>query len=103
MRRARFLFLLSLSFIAIGTYVRRWLTSSLLITVVRDEVGEGHAVRTMQGDFILEGRRGEDMEPYPYAYVTRQSYLDTMIWMSLDPHESSSTPPIAGARSEPGR
>jgi len=87
---------------------RGWPTSSLLITVVRDEMGEGHAVltvRTMQGDFILDNKVDE-VKPWnrpPYEYVTRQSYLDTMIWMSLDPRESSPTPPIAGARSEPGR
>jgi predicted transglutaminase-like cysteine proteinase len=87
---------------------RGWPTSSLLITVVRDEVGEGHAVltvHTMQGDFILDNKVDEvkTWNRTPYAYLTRQSNLDTMIWMSLDPHEMSSTPPIAGARSEPGR
>jgi hypothetical protein len=30
----------------------------------------------------------------------RQSYLNTMIWMSLDPREGNSMLPIAGVRSE---
>jgi predicted transglutaminase-like cysteine proteinase len=62
-------------------------------------------VRTVQGDFILDNKVDEvkTWNRTPYEYVTQQSYLDTMVWMSLDPRESSSTPPIAGARGEPGR
>jgi predicted transglutaminase-like cysteine proteinase len=71
---------------------RGWPVSSLLITVVRDETGEGHAVltvHTMQGDFILDNKV-DDVKTWnrtPYDYVMRQSYLDTMIWMSLDPRQ----------------
>ena len=39
-----------------------WPASALLITVVRDEKGEGHAVltaRTAQGDFILDNKTDE--------------------------------------------
>ena len=38
---------------------RGWPSSSLLMTVVRDEKGEGHAVltaRTSQGDFVLDNK-----------------------------------------------
>jgi hypothetical protein len=38
-----------------------------------------------------------------YEYVMRQSYLNTMIWMSLDPREGGSTVPIAGVRTAPRR
>jgi predicted transglutaminase-like cysteine proteinase len=41
---------------------RGWPISSLLMTVVRDERGEGHAVltaRTVQGDFILDNKIDE--------------------------------------------
>jgi hypothetical protein len=33
----------------------------------------------------------------------RQSYLNPMIWMTLDPREANSTLPIAGVRSAPRR
>jgi predicted transglutaminase-like cysteine proteinase len=82
---------------------RGWPISSLLMTVVRDERGEGHAVltaRTVQGDFILDNKVDEVKVWYrtPYEYVMRQSYLNTRIWMSLDPREANSSLPIAGVR-----
>jgi len=87
---------------------RGWPASAVLITVVRDEKGEGHAVltvRTMQGDFILDNKVDEvkTWNRTRYEYVMRQSYLNTMIWMSLDPREGSSTVPIAGVRTTPRR
>src|SRR5215467_6694039 len=87
---------------------RGWPPSALLMTVVRDEKGEGHAVltaRTVQGDFILDNKVDEvkTWNHTRYDYVMRQSYLNTMIWMSLDPREGSSTVPIAGVRSAPRR
>jgi predicted transglutaminase-like cysteine proteinase len=82
---------------------RGWPISSLLMTVVRDERGEGHAVltaRTVQGDFILDNKVDEVKVWYrtPYEYVMRQSYLNTRIWMSLDPREANSSLPLAGVR-----
>ena len=87
---------------------RGWPISSLLLTVVRDERGEGHAVltaRTMQGDFILDNKVDEVKvwNRTPYEFVMRQSYLNTRIWMSLDPKESNSSLPLAGVRSNPSR
>ena len=83
---------------------RGWPASSLLITVVRDEKGEGHAVltaRTVQGDFVLDNKVDEvkAWTRTPYDYVMRQSYLNPRIWMSLDPKEANSTLPLAGVRS----
>jgi predicted transglutaminase-like cysteine proteinase len=81
-----------------------WPASALLITVVRDERGDGHAVltaRTIQGDFILDNKTDEIKVWHRtrYDFVMRQSYLNPRIWMSLDPGESSSAMPSAGVRS----
>jgi predicted transglutaminase-like cysteine proteinase len=80
---------------------RGWPASALLITVVRDEKGEGHAVlavRTMQGDFILDNKMDEVRiwHRTPYDFVMRQSYLNTRVWMSLDPKAANTTLPLAG-------
>ena len=58
---------------------RGWPTSSLLMTVVRDEKGEGHAVltaRTAQGDFILDNKVDEVKlwHQTRYEFIMRQSY-----------------------------
>jgi predicted transglutaminase-like cysteine proteinase len=66
-----------------------WPVSSLLMTVVRDEKGEGHAVltaRTVQGDYILDNKI-EDVRLWnktPYQFVMRQSYLNPKVWVALD-------------------
>jgi predicted transglutaminase-like cysteine proteinase len=84
---------------------RGWPESSLLLTVVRDEKGEGHAVltaRTLQGDFILDNKVDEVKVWHRtrYDYVMRQSYLNPAIWMSLDPAEgANSTAPMVSVRS----
>jgi len=82
---------------------RGWPASSLLMTVVRDEKGEGHAVltaRTAQGDFILDNKLDEIRIWYktPYEYVMRQSYLSARVWMSLDPRHGSQPAALAGVR-----
>ena len=81
-----------------------WPSGALLMTVVRDEKGEGHAVltaRTVQGDFILDNKVDEVKVWHRtrYDYVMRQSYLNPTIWMSLDPRDGLSSQPIAGVRS----
>jgi predicted transglutaminase-like cysteine proteinase len=84
---------------------RGWPASSLLMTVVRDEKGEGHAVltaRTLQGDFILDNKADEVKvwNRTRYDFVMRQSYLNPNLWMSLDPAEgSNSMAPLVGVRS----
>ncbi|HEY8579047.1 MAG TPA: transglutaminase-like cysteine peptidase [Beijerinckiaceae bacterium] len=61
---------------------------ALLVTVVRDERNEGHAVltvRTTQGDFVLDNLR-EGVRPWtdtPYRFVKRQSQTDPNIWVDL--------------------
>ncbi len=69
---------------------RGWPKSSLLLTVVRDENGAGHAVltvRTAQGDFIADNKNSEilNWQKTPYQYVMRQSYLNQQNWMRLGP------------------
>jgi predicted transglutaminase-like cysteine proteinase len=78
-----------------------WPASALLITVVRDELGEGHAVltvRTRQGDYILDNKTDDIKLWYqvPYQFVMRQSYLNPTVWMSLDPKERSPAMALAG-------
>ena len=75
-----------------------WPASALLITVVRDEKMEGHAVltaRTGKGDFILDNKTDEIRlwNRTPYRYVMRQSYLDPRAWVALDPAQSA--PPVS--------
>ena len=80
-----------------------WPASALLITVVLDEKGEGHAVltaRTASGDYILDNKTDEMKlwHQTPYRFVMRQSYLNPRLWMTLDPKEASPSVPIAGVK-----
>jgi len=68
---------------------RGWPMNALLMTVVRDENGEGHAIltiRTSKGDFVLDNRQPKVVAwtLTPYKYVKRQSSLDPRIWLTLD-------------------
>ncbi len=80
---------------------RGWPASALLITVVRDEKGEGHAIltaRTAQGDFVLDNKV-DDIKSWhkvPYTYVMRQSYIDPRVWVSLDPKDARSPSLLSG-------
>jgi Predicted periplasmic protein len=61
---------------------------ALLITVVRDEAGDGHAVltvRTTRGDFILDNKRDTILSwtATGYRFIKRQSQQDTMQWVAL--------------------
>ena len=82
-----------------------WPASALLMTVVFDEKREGHAVltaRTADGDFILDNKTSEIRlwSKTPYQFVMRQSYLDPLVWMSLDPKRAvpsvQNPVPVAG-------
>lgn len=62
--------------------------SSLLITVVKDEHGEGHAVltvRTDEGDFILDNRKDEIVrwDTTNYTFLKRQSISNAGQWVSI--------------------
>jgi predicted transglutaminase-like cysteine proteinase len=62
--------------------------SNLLITVVLDEKGEGHAVLTVattEGDFILDNRRNDILQSTDtgYTFLKRQSRKSPIEWVSL--------------------
>lgn len=85
---------------------RGWPSGTLLITVVRDEKNEGHAVltaRTSQGDFILDNKIDvvRLWNRTPYHYVMRQSYIDPKVWISLDSNDATTPAAIAGVQSAP--
>jgi len=67
---------------------RGWPTGALLITVVFDEVGEGHAVllvRTDRGDLVLDNKT-DTIQPWyktAYRFVKRQSVADPNQWVSV--------------------
>ena len=65
-----------------------WPREALLITVVRDRKGEGHAVLTVKtdkGEFILDNQNPEILawSDTGYRFVQRQSQSDPNIWVSL--------------------
>ncbi len=67
---------------------RGWPASSLLITVLRDENNEGHAVltaRTSMGDYLLDNKRAEIVtwNQSPYTFIKRQSGANPKNWVSL--------------------
>ncbi len=68
---------------------RGWPASALLVTVVRDERGDGHAVltvRTDRGDLVLDNKV-DLIRPWhetPYAYVKRQATTDARLWVRID-------------------
>jgi len=74
---------------------RGWPASSLLITVVTDENGAGHAVmtaRTSNGDFILDNKNSRILawNKVPYRFYKRQSYINPKRWVSLKPRNANS-------------
>jgi len=69
---------------------RGWPESTLLITVVRDENNEGHAVLTVRtdvGDLILDNKRQQIVRwiDTPYTFVKQQSDRNPLVWSSLAP------------------
>lgn len=64
-------------------------TGNLLITVVRQPNGEGHAVLTVHtsmGDFILDNLEGKVLpwSDTDYTYLKRQSVQNSGVWMSIN-------------------
>jgi predicted transglutaminase-like cysteine proteinase len=65
-----------------------WNPSTLLITVVREANGAGHAVlmvRTDRGDLVLDNQDGRILlwNQTPYQYLKRQSQADASRWVDL--------------------
>jgi predicted transglutaminase-like cysteine proteinase len=65
-----------------------WPREALLITVVRDKKGEGHAVLTVKsdkGEFVLDNQN-ESVVAWTetgYRFVKRQSQSDPNVWVAL--------------------
>jgi predicted transglutaminase-like cysteine proteinase len=65
-----------------------WPREALLVTVVRDKKGDGHAILTVKsdkGEFILDNQN-EDVLAWTdtgYRYVKRQTQSDPNVWVSL--------------------
>ena len=65
-----------------------WPASTLLMTVVRERDGNGHAVllvRTDRGDLVLDNQEGEVRlwSETPYQFIKRQSQLDPGSWVDM--------------------
>jgi predicted transglutaminase-like cysteine proteinase len=65
-----------------------WPREALLITVVRDKKGDGHAVLTVKtdrGEFILDNQESDILawNKTGYRFVKRQSQSDPNVWVSL--------------------
>lgn len=80
-----------------------WPGSALLITVVRDRAGDGHAVLTVvtdRGDLILDNQE-EDILSWKetgYRYVKRQSQARAADWVSLGETLVPAPPVVVGGR-----
>jgi predicted transglutaminase-like cysteine proteinase len=67
---------------------RGWPRDALLVTVVRDKNGDGHAVllvATNKGDYVLDNQNDKILlwSDTGYSFVKRQSRSDPNIWVSL--------------------
>jgi predicted transglutaminase-like cysteine proteinase len=67
---------------------RGWPVSSLLVTVVRQRTGEGHAVltvRTSKSDYILDNLNGKILpwNKTEYQYLKRQSTMHSGRWSDI--------------------
>lgn len=81
---------------------RGWPESALLITVVRDENNEGHAVltvRTDSGDFVLDNKQPKVMAwaDTPYTFVKQQSARNPLVWTSLLPPNLEQQPAVSAS------
>ncbi len=74
-----------------------WPREALLVTVVRDKKGDGHAVLTVKtdkGDFVLDNQAEEVLLWFDtgYRFVKRQSQSDPNVWVALgDPRPATAT------------
>lgn len=78
-----------------------WPREALLITVVRDKKGDGHAVltvKTNKGEFILDNQESEivSWNKTGYRFVKRQSQSDPNVWVALG--EPQGSPATVSAR-----
>jgi predicted transglutaminase-like cysteine proteinase len=86
---------------------RGWPRGALLMTVVRDEQGQGHAVLTVatkSGDLVLDNRHDRIIgwQTSPYSFVKRQSTLNPKVWLALEPIDRMPPTPSASATATDG-
>jgi len=74
-----------------------WPREALLMTVVREKNGDGHAVLTVKtdkGEFVLDNQAPDVLlwSETPYRFVKRQSQANPNVWVSLgDPRPTAAT------------
>ena len=74
-----------------------WPRAALLVTVVREKNGNGHAVLTVKtdkGEFILDNQEEKVLlwSETSYRFVKRQSQTDPNAWVALgDPRPTTAT------------
>jgi predicted transglutaminase-like cysteine proteinase len=78
-----------------------WPREALLITVVRDRNGDGHAVLTVKtdkGEFILDNQTNDILlwSETGYRFVKRQSQADPNTWIALG--DTATAPATASSR-----
>jgi predicted transglutaminase-like cysteine proteinase len=78
-----------------------WPREALLITVVRDKKGDGHAVLTVKtdrGEFILDNQTNQILpwNETGYHFVKRQSQSNPNVWVALG--TPMPAPPVVSAR-----
>ena len=71
-----------------------WPQSALLITVVLDTHGDGHAVLSVvtdRGDYVLDNLTDKVLpwQETGYRYVKRQSQYDEQKWVYVGPSEAA--------------
>ena len=71
-----------------------WPRGALLITVVRDHKGDGHAVLTVKtdkGEFVLDNQNEKILlwSETGYRFVKRQSQTDPNVWVALGDSRSA--------------
>ena len=78
-----------------------WPREALLITVVRDQHGDGHAiltVKTDKGEYILDNETNDILlwSDTGYRFVKRQSQADPNVWIALG--DTVAAPATASSR-----
>ena len=69
--------------------------AALLLTVVKQENGEGHSVltiKTSRGDYVLDNLT-DGVKPWsatPYLFVKRQSQENQNVWVAIAPRDENS-------------
>src|SRR3954452_2661495 len=82
-----------------------WPREALLITVVRDKKGDGHAVLTVKtdkGEFILDNQAEEVLlwSETGYRFVKRQSQNNPNLWIALGDPRPPTSPASPRAEAE---